>query len=224
MIASALLHGTGAALWGAWPSPSVPSEPSLVVELVLLAPTATTPVMAVAPVSAPARPPPVKAAPVQSRPQPLSAPVRAVVPSRRMPAPGPVDFEAGAAGAAVSPKAEARGVVGSTWEGAGAIGAAQAGPTRGAGYDLGSSATPLPPYPWSARRRGREGRVVIRLDVDHLGRPVAVAVAESSGEPALDHAACDTLWQWRLQPALQDGVAVKGTLLVPIRFELHSPG
>lgn len=100
-------------------------------------------------------------------------------------------------------------------------GAVVGGPTRDALYHLGAAATPLPDYPWSARRRGREGRVVVDLEVDAHGRPVRVSVRESSGDAALDRAALDALAAWTLVPAVKDGVAVASRLSVPIRFELR---
>ena len=94
------------------------------------------------------------------------------------------------------------------------------GLSRDAAYHLGSADTPLPDYPWSARRRGREGRVVIVLDVDAGGHPIHVSVVESSGDDALDQAALNALARWRLAPALKDGVPVASQVRVPIRFRL----
>lgn len=99
--------------------------------------------------------------------------------------------------------------------------APQRGIDRDAGYDLGATNTPLPDYPWSARRRGSEGRVLIRLGVDPLGHAVSLEIVESSGDETLDQAACDTLRHWRLRPAMADGIPVATTIMVPIRFELR---
>lgn len=88
------------------------------------------------------------------------------------------------------------------------------------GYRLGDARTPAPDYPWSARRRGVEGRVVVRLYVDAHGNPVEVEVLHSSGDAALDRAALTTLWQWRLHPATAHGQAVGGQVVVPILFKL----
>lgn len=94
------------------------------------------------------------------------------------------------------------------------------GVTKPAEYRLGAGETPAPEYPWSARRRKREGRVLIRLEVDPAGRPLAVSVVESSGDAALDQAAREALTTWRLTPALRAGLPVASTVLVPIRFAL----
>ncbi len=114
----------------------------------------------------------------------------------------------------------ARGAQGGVTDGQ-AVAASGADVTRSAEYRLGAAATPLPEYPWSARRRGKEGRVVVHLSVDVDGRPIQARIAESSGDQALDQAARETLMTWRLKPALRNGVAVASVLPVPIRFELR---
>lgn len=114
---------------------------------------------------------------------------------------------------------QGREISGKPAEAVGESGAAAG--NRAAEYRLGASATPLPDYPWSARRRGQEGRVVIRLAVDAEGKPIQVDVAESSGEPILDRAATETLKTWRLKPAVRNGLAVASVLNVPIRFKLR---
>lgn len=95
------------------------------------------------------------------------------------------------------------------------------GPTREAQYELGAIDTPLPDYPWSARRRNREGRVVVRLMVAADGTVLSAEVRESSGDATLDEAARDTLSGWRLRPALANGTPVATHIEVPIRFELR---
>ena len=49
--------------------------------------------------------------------------------------------------------------------------------------------TPKPVYPESARREGREGRVVLRVLVDDQGRSKSSRINRSSGSEALDRAA-----------------------------------
>lgn len=88
-------------------------------------------------------------------------------------------------------------------------------------YSLGSSQNPLPPYPWSARRRGREGRVVIRLSVNAAGQPINAVILVSSGVTSLDQAALKTLRRWHLEPALRLGLPVASEIDVPIRFTLQ---
>lgn len=79
---------------------------------------------------------------------------------------------------------------------------------------------PHPRYPMSARRRGLEGRVVLRVAVTADGTVERVEVAESSGVAALDTAARSTVEGWRFSPARGPAGATRGTLDVPIRFRL----
>jgi len=50
-------------------------------------------------------------------------------------------------------------------------------------------------YPPEALRRGWQGTVAFRLDIDQRGRPSACHVTGTSGTPMLDEAACDLLMQ-----------------------------
>jgi protein TonB len=77
-----------------------------------------------------------------------------------------------------------------------------------------------PGYPESARRRGEQGRVVLRVDVSADGLPADVTVAEGSGFPNLDAAALGAVRQWRFVPATRGGTPVAATAQVPIRFRL----
>ncbi|MBM3541576.1 MAG: energy transducer TonB, partial [Alphaproteobacteria bacterium] len=71
------------------------------------------------------------------------------------------------------------------------------------------------------RRRGIEGRVVVRLQVGADGHAKAAAIESTSGHDVLDRAAAETLATWRLVPAERAGRAVPATILVPIRFRLE---
>ncbi|MFN0042353.1 MAG: energy transducer TonB [Alphaproteobacteria bacterium] len=95
------------------------------------------------------------------------------------------------------------------------------GATLAPRYRLGAAETPSPAYPQSARRRGVEGRVVVRIEVLPDGRAASAAVVESSGHEALDRAAAQTLQTWRLQPALVNGRPAPAVILVPVRFRLE---
>lgn len=48
-------------------------------------------------------------------------------------------------------------------------------------------------YPHDARKRGEQGRVVVRLAVGHNGRPSACTIIESSGSASLDSQTCSLL-------------------------------
>lgn len=82
------------------------------------------------------------------------------------------------------------------------------------------SISPPPRYPMAARRRGQQGRVLLRVTVSPTGAPDDVQLMESSGSAALDDAAKDAVRQWRFHPAVRNGVAIGTRLDVPIRFRL----
>jgi periplasmic protein TonB len=77
-----------------------------------------------------------------------------------------------------------------------------------------------PTYPEIARRRGEQGRVLLRVAVSPAGLPVNVSVAESSGFPPLDSAAVNAVERWRFVPATRAGEPVAATAEVPLRFRL----
>jgi protein TonB len=95
--------------------------------------------------------------------------------------------------------------------------AAIASPPR---YGLPGLANPRPDYPWLSRRRGEEGRVVLRVTVDAEGSAAVVEVAASSGHDRLDRAALAAVRRWRFAPARQGGKAIPGTVAVLVTFRL----
>ena len=78
-----------------------------------------------------------------------------------------------------------------------------------------------PDYPASAKQRGQQGRVVLRVEVSAAGSPLSVVVASTSGYSALDKAALAAVEAWRFKPAMQAGTAVAGAVDVPIQFRLE---
>lgn len=75
---------------------------------------------------------------------------------------------------------------------------------------------PPPRYPPSARQRGIEGRVLLRLTVNAGGGVEAVSIAQSSGNELLDQEAKLAVARWRFQPP---GLA-QAVAQVPIAFRL----
>ncbi|MCL4188853.1 MAG: TonB family protein, partial [Rhodobacteraceae bacterium] len=61
-------------------------------------------------------------------------------------------------------------------------------------------------YPDAARRAGSEGRVALSLTVTRDGRLAALALATSSGDPALDAAALDAVRRAGRFPAAPQGL------------------
>lgn len=207
MLASLGLHGAAlAALVTTWdPVPAMTEPPALAVEWVRLSRIAPEP-----PPSVPIAAPPT-AAPAKIRSKPVVARHPAAIASSHMPAaetadvPPPVLSGQGSAPPGLDQESGS---------------AASAPVATSPGYRLGDALTPAPDYPWSARRRGVEGRVVVRLHVDAQGHPQAVELLESSGDSALDRAAVTTLRHWRLYPATAHGQPVDGQVVVPILFKL----
>lgn len=81
-----------------------------------------------------------------------------------------------------------------------------------------------PTYPPAARKAGQEGTVVLRIEILASGRPGEIAVATSSGYPALDEAAVASVRKWQFIPAkdLNNGKTVACTTTLPVSFRLHN--
>lgn len=78
-----------------------------------------------------------------------------------------------------------------------------------------------PDYPEMARRRGIQGRVVVRAVVSPAGRAVSVEVAQSSGSETLDRSAVDAVRGYSFMPASRGGAAVQGVAELPFTFRLQ---
>jgi protein TonB len=78
-----------------------------------------------------------------------------------------------------------------------------------------------PKYPPQALRAGVEGSVSVRVEVDANGNATDVQVVERSGERSrdLDRAVTDAVRKWRFEPAMKDGKAVAGAVVVPVEFK-----
>ena len=75
-----------------------------------------------------------------------------------------------------------------------------------------------PVYPESARRLGREGRVILDAQLDAAGKVVSVQVARSSGSTDLDQAAIEAVREWTMDLP-KDGTR---RLFIPITFRFNS--
>ncbi len=78
---------------------------------------------------------------------------------------------------------------------------------------------PAPQYPPVALRRGEQGTVVVRVEVDATGYPSGVTLVGRSGSRELDRAAMETVRRWRFRPAQQDGRAIPGSIDIPFDFK-----
>lgn len=81
-----------------------------------------------------------------------------------------------------------------------------------------------PEYPWTARARGQQGRVVLSVWVSAEGEAQRLAVLKSSGYSALDRAAANAVQHWRFRPARRAGVDTQSLVYVPVMFRLDGGG
>jgi len=80
--------------------------------------------------------------------------------------------------------------------------------------------TPKPIYPETARRKGREGTVLLRVLVDDEGRAKSVEINKSSGDDSLDRAAAEAIQRWRFIPARHGEKTVESWIRIPVDFRL----
>jgi protein TonB len=79
---------------------------------------------------------------------------------------------------------------------------------------------PKPAYPIASRENGEEGRVWLSLCVSEHGAISRLQLAQSSGHPALDRSALNTVTHWKFHPARQNGAAIPYCYRLPIVFVL----
>lgn len=76
-------------------------------------------------------------------------------------------------------------------------------------------------YPVQALRQRMHGTVLLHVLVDETGKPVEVSVTRGSGHALLDRSAREqVLANWRFQPAMLNGHAVRAWATVPVTFAL----
>ena len=81
---------------------------------------------------------------------------------------------------------------------------------------------PAPEYPALARRKGEQGRVLLKVLVSETGMAEKVQVDTSSGFAKLDQAAVEAVKKWSFIPARRSNQPVSAYVLVPIKFSLNS--
>ena len=171
--------------------------------------------------SKPVKPKPVKSKPVKSKPV-KSKPVKpkSIQPAEPAPDP-PVRL---AAHHPVSTPAPPSSMAGGGGLRDGAVGGGASASREAGGAPSTTEAklrplpgNPQPRYPSLARRRGEEGRVLLRLTVNATGRVEAVSVARSSGYELLDQEAQRTVARWRFQSPSTERMVAQ----IPITFRLR---
>ena len=129
------------------------------------------------------------------------------------------------AGAEITSSGAGSGTAGNSGSGLSGIGSGS-GPGRGSSpravmtVAAQYSDTPKPVYPESARREGREGRVLLRVLIDDQGEAKSVEVSRSSGSDALDQAATHAIKRWRFHPARAGEQPIESWVSIPIDFRL----
>jgi TonB family protein len=77
----------------------------------------------------------------------------------------------------------------------------------------------IPQYPFAARRRGEEGRVVLKLTIDAKGNLLNIEVIESTGSD-FTVSAIEAVKRSKFSPAKKNNTPVVCMALLPIRFAL----
>ena len=80
---------------------------------------------------------------------------------------------------------------------------------------------PSPYYPGIARRRGYEGRTLLRVEVLESGKVGQIEIAGSSGFEVLDKAALKSVEEWTFVPGTRNGKEIRQWAEVPVRFDLQ---
>lgn len=78
----------------------------------------------------------------------------------------------------------------------------------------------IPKYPFMARKRGKEGKVVLKLTLDSQGQLLAVETVEANGF-GFAEAANAAIRLSTYAPAVRNGKAVSSQVLIPIKFVLQ---
>jgi TonB family protein len=81
---------------------------------------------------------------------------------------------------------------------------------------------PKPPYPISSKENGEQGAVMLHACINQRGTVERVDLAQSSGHPALDRSALNTVRLWQFSPAQASGKSISMCYRLPIRFLLSS--
>ena len=198
-------------------APIVQAQPKPI-EIQLVAPPAPKTVAPPPPPARPTPPPPEPPPPPpKPRPKPPPKPKPKPVPKPKpMPAaPPPAAISAPAAPAPPTPPAPISAPPAP-------VAAPVEVPVTPAHTRATSRRNPKPEYPSIARRRGWEGKVLLRINVRADGLPGKIEVAESSGREALDESALRTVKRWTFTPAMRGAEAVDSTLTLSIVFKLDN--
>lgn len=211
-VAAGAHAGVYQQLTRAGPTPVRPDRPPVVtVSLVTTAPALPAPAPAPLPV-APLPEPVSEAAP---QPDPVPKPRPRPVRPRPAPAPPPVAREVTPPSSPAVPLAIASAAPPAAGVSA-PVEAVLEPPRADAAY----LRNPPPAYPRRLLKRGVEGEVLVRAEVQDDGRCSQVRLKESSGYRQFDEAALSAVRDWRFVPARRGADSVVAWVDVPIEFRI----
>jgi len=219
--ASLAVHCT--VLFGLWHYQSIPPQPEALTVFVSLINPATP-----AKITEPVVQKPIPPLPVKQESPPAPAPAVAPVPPKRQASAVPASLPAAPAAAAPRDVKPPPAVVSAGSSAAAPVAAVPATahvaatqPVLQAGeLAVSCSERPPPVYPKQSLRLGEQGKTVLLVELDELGRMVNVAVTTQSGFPRLDEAAVNAVKSWRCNPAQRNGVAVRSKAMQSFNFTL----
>jgi TonB family protein len=81
---------------------------------------------------------------------------------------------------------------------------------------------PKPNYPRTARKRGYEGEVKLKVFVLENGEVGEIVVVRASGYEILDQSALEAVKNWTFIPGKENGKEISSWVTVPITFQLKS--
>ena len=84
--------------------------------------------------------------------------------------------------------------------------------------DVAAIDTPPPEYPMALACDGIGGTVELEVTVGIDGSVTGATTRQSSGQPALDAAALESVRAWRFRPATRNGEPVEVRIAVPMTF------
>ncbi len=78
-----------------------------------------------------------------------------------------------------------------------------------------------PTFPYEMKQAGITGEVRVIFIVDETGR-VRTPRIESSSHREFEQPSIDAVLQWRFEPGMKDGHAVKTRMMLPLKFNLNN--
>lgn len=81
---------------------------------------------------------------------------------------------------------------------------------------------PKPKYPRTARKRGYEGEVKLKVFVLENGKVGKIEIIRPSGYEILDESALEAVRKWLFVPGRENGREISSWVTVPITFQLKS--